>query len=167
MIVSKEVLFDELETYVRHRGGKLLSLNIIDSEHQKSIWYGEKAAVIEYEGYMLDISALGNITAIFSKNGNSTMITKSNGSEFYDEMKSYIRSDVSLSNFRNKQDSLTILAENRWECILHLPDVEENRTITIALNRSETLEDAIRYVANGMSEIIEFAEMEIEKRKEK
>lgn len=166
MIISNEMLFDELETYVRHRDGKLICLNIIDSEHQKSIWYGEKTAVIEYEGYVFDISAIGNITAVFSKNGNSTMINKPNGSEFFDEMKPYIRSDVSLLNYLNKLDSLIILTENRWECVLHLPDVEEKRTITISLNHSETIEDAVRCVANGMSKIIEFAETEIKKRKE-
>lgn len=166
MVISKEILFDELETYVRHRGGKLLSLNIIDSEHQKSMWYGEKAAVIEYEGYVLDISAVGKITAIFSKNNHSSVITKSRGSDFYNEMKPYIRSDVSLSKLCGKYGPLTILAENRWECVLHLPDVDENRTITIALDHGETIEETVRYVANGMSEIIEFAEMKIEKRKE-
>lgn len=167
MVISNEIIFDELETYVRHRGGKLISLDIIDSEHQKSIWYGEKAAVIEYNGYIFDISAIGNITAILSDKGKTSMITSPNGSDFYKQMKSHIRSDIGLLSLCNNQQTLTVLAENRWECVLHLPDVESNHTMTIALKRCETLEDAVRYASNGLSEIVEFAETEISKRKEK
>lgn len=149
----KHILIYRLSHYVKANNADL-EIDIIDTRHLSSLWYGGDVATILYRNYTFVIAAIGDVrTSLLDDNDEELVYVrdKGNNARFYDEMHYYIRNDRQLTNLIRK-GRLVFSNNNWWECYLELP-TGEYVDLMWCLD-ADTIDDAVKEVTESMDDII-------------
>lgn len=142
-----------LSRYAKDHGATL-EIDIIDTQHLSSLWYGGDVAEIKYKGYTFMVAALGDIVAeLLDGNGDQLAYVKDkyNSGRFYDDMGYYVRNDKMLK--RLTENRLYFFDNNWWECYVILP-TGEYVDLMWWLD-ADAVDDAVREVIESMDDIID------------
>ncbi len=152
--LRSKLLIRKLKKYVRKRGGELF-VNIEDTKHLSSLWYGGNVAEITYKNHSFVISANGDVIGgLYDSNDNEIEYVKDKGNHgiFCEKFYSLIKSDKQLYELESKF-LLRLDYNNWWECFLYLPD---GSFVDMMMDLEyDRIDEAIIAVADSLDEIIE------------
>ena len=138
---------------------KVTITDFIDANHCSHYWYGGRCAMIERNGYIASIEAIGDIYAEYTPNGEyqAHVKDKNNAGVFYNEMSYYLKDDKELYAAIENGD-LIIDHNNWWECFII--DPQGNFHDLMWNLDADYLDEAIEEVKEGLDEMIKYIEEE-------
>lgn len=147
-------LIEEIKAYVNEKGGVLESCRIMDPDHLRSEWYGGTVATLKYNGYTVEVNALGDVEAtLLDEAGNFVVDVKdrNNAGAFAEVMRPYIHNDEELES--DICDERMLFSYNNWFEVFVTDPAGRFHDLMWDLD-NYTLDEAIKETADLFKELV-------------